>query len=345
MKTALRTKTAFRLKSIAFTVAASCAFALISAGAQAQAWKPTKTVEFIVPAGTGGGADQMARFIQGVVTKYKLMEQPMVVVNKGGGAGAEGFLDVKGSAKEPHKIIITLSNLFTTPMATGIPFNWKDLTPVQMMALDQFVLWVNADTPYKTAKEYTDAAKAAGPSKMKMGGTGSKQEDQIITVALEKQTGAKFIYIPYKGGGEVAVQLVGKHVDSTVNNPIEAAEQWRAGSLRAVCVFDDQKMPFKAKVTKDLSWGDIPTCKSQGVNVDYQMLRGIFMAPGVTPEQVAYYNGVLKKVRETPEWKEFMEKGAFDPKSLSGDEFKAWLTKEEQRHLVLMTEAGFLAKK
>ena len=345
MKTALRTKTAFRLKSIAFAVAASCAFALTSAGAQAQAWKPTKTVEFIVPAGTGGGADQMARFIQGVVTKYKLMEQPMVVVNKGGGAGAEGFLDVKGSAKEPHKIIITLSNLFTTPMATGIPFNWKDLTPVQMMALDQFVLWVNADTPYKTAKEYTDAAKAAGPSKMKMGGTGSKQEDQIITVALEKQTGAKFIYIPYKGGGEVAVQLVGKHVDSTVNNPIEAAEQWRAGSLRAVCVFDDQKMPFKAKVTKDLSWGDIPTCKSQGVDVDYQMLRGIFMAPGVTPEQVAYYNGVLKKVRETPEWKEFMEKGAFDSKSLSGDEFKAWLTKEEQRHLVLMTEAGFLAKK
>ena len=345
MKTALRKKTAFRVKSIAFAVAATCALALTSLGAQAQAWKPTKTVEFIVPAGTGGGADQMARFIQGVVTKYKLMDQPMVVVNKGGGAGAEGFLDVKGSAKEPHKIIITLSNLFTTPMATGIPFNWKDLTPVQMMALDQFILWVNADTPYKTAKEYTDAAKAAGPSKMKMGGTGSKQEDQIITVAIEKQTGAKFIYIPYKGGGEVAVQLVGKHVDSTVNNPIEAAEQWRAGSLRAVCVFDDQKMPFKAKVTKDLGWGDIPTCKSQGVDVDYQMLRGIFMAPGVTPEQVAYYTGVLKKVRETPEWKEFMEKGAFDPKALSGDEFKAWLMKEEQRHLGLMTEAGFLAKK
>ena len=345
MKTALRKKTAFRVKSIAFAVAATCALALTSIGAHAQAWKPTKTVEFIVPAGTGGGADQMARFIQGVVTKYKLMDQPMVVVNKGGGAGAEGFLDVKGSAKEPHKIIITLSNLFTTPMATGIPFNWKDLTPVQMMALDQFILWVNADTPYKTAKEYTDAAKAAGPSKMKMGGTGSKQEDQIITVAIEKKTGAKFIYIPYKGGGEVAVQLVGKHVDSTVNNPIEAAEQWRAGSLRAVCVFDDQKMPFKAKVTKDLGWGDIPTCKSQGVDVDYQMLRGIFMAPGVTPEQVAYYTGVLKKVRETPEWKEFMEKGAFDPKALSGDEFKAWLTKEEQRHLGLMTEAGFLAKK
>ncbi len=338
-------KTAFRTKTLAFAAAAGCAFALTAFGAHAEDWKPTKTVEFVVPAGTGGGADQMARFIQGVIAKYKLMDQPMVVVNKGGGAGAEGFLDVKGSAKEPHKIIITLSNLFTTPLATGIPFNWKELTPVQMMALDQFVFWVNAETPYKTAKEYTDAVKAAGPSKMKMGGTGSKQEDQIITVAIEKQTGAKFIYIPYKGGGEVAVQLVGKHVDSTVNNPIEAVEQWRAGQLRALCVLNDERLPFKTKVTKDMAWGDIPTCKAQGVDVDYEMLRGIFMPPGVTKEQVQYYLDLLKKVRETPEWKEFMEKGAFNPKVLSGDEFKAWLTKEEQRHLTLMTEAGFLAKK
>ncbi len=329
-------------KSLAITVGTTAAFGM-SAGAFA--WEPTKSVEFVVPAGTGGGADQMARFIQGVVSKNNLMKQPMVVVNKSGGAGAEGFLDVKGANKDPHKIIITLSNLFTTPLATGVPFNWKDLTPVQMMALDQFVLWVNAETPYKTAKEYVDAVKAAGPSKMKMGGTGSKQEDQIITVAVEKQSGTKFIYIPYKGGGEVAVQLVGKHVDSTVNNPIEAMEQWRAGKLRALCVFDDKVMPYKTKVTTTQAWGDIPTCASQGLSVDYQMLRGIFMAPGVTKEQVAYYVELLKKVRETPEWKEFLEKGAFDAATLTGDEFVKWLTKEEQRHQSLMAEAGFLAKK
>jgi len=110
-----------------------------------QAWEPTKAVEFIVPAGTGGGADQMARFIQTVVSKHNLMKQPMVVLNKGGGAGAEGFLMMKGSKGDPHKLVITLSNLFTTPLATDVPFNWRDLTPLQMMALDQFVLWVNAE--------------------------------------------------------------------------------------------------------------------------------------------------------------------------------------------------------
>jgi tripartite-type tricarboxylate transporter receptor subunit TctC len=224
----------------------------------AAAWEPTKTVEFIVPAGTGGGADQMARLIQSIIAKHNLMKQSMVVINKGGGAGAEGFLEVKGAKGEPHKIIITLSNLFTTPLATGVPFSWKDLTPVRMMALDQFVLWVPNDAPYKSAAEYIAAVKSGGNNKYKMGGTGSKQEDQIITVALEKVAGAKFTYVPFKGGGDVATQLVGKHVDSSVNNPIEAVAQWRAGNLKPLCVFDDVRMPYKEKITGSMSWNDIP---------------------------------------------------------------------------------------
>ena len=313
-------------------------------GLPALAWEPNKPVEFVVPAGTGGGADQMARLIQGITVKHKLMKESLVVVNKAGGAGAEGFLSVKEAKADPHKIIITLSNLFTTPMATGLPFSWRDMTPVSMMALDQFVLWTNAEKPYKTAAEYIAAVKAAGPSKMKMGGTGSKQEDQILTVGLEKATGTKFIYVPYKGGGEVAVQLVGGHIDSTVNNPIEAVAQWRAGTLRALCVFDHDRMPYKEKVTATQSWYDIPTCKEAGVPTAYLMLRGIFMAPGVTPDQVAYFTELLKKVRETPDWKEYMEKGAFNRTSMSGPEFRKWLEGAETMHKQLMVEAGFMAK-
>src|ERR1044072_3684599 len=131
-------------------------------------WEPTKPGEFIIPAGTGGGADQMARLLQGIVVKHNLMKQSLIPINKSAGAGAEGFLDVKGAKGDPHKIVITLSNLFTTPLATGVPFNWKDLTPVAMLALDQFVLWANAETPYKTAKDYLAAVKAGGANKFKM---------------------------------------------------------------------------------------------------------------------------------------------------------------------------------
>ena len=327
----------------AVAAVAISAAAMLASTAHA-AWEPTKPVEFVVPAGTGGGADQMARFIQGVVIKHKLMAQPMIVVNKAGGAGAEGFLEIKGAKGDPHKIVITLSNLFTTPMATGVPFNWKDMTPVSMLALDQFVLWVNADTPYKTAKEYIAAVKAAGPSKMKMGGTGSKQEDQIITVAIEKATGTKFIYVPFQGGGAVAVQLVGKHIDSTVNNPIEAVAQWRAGSLRALCVFDDKRMSYKAKVTDTMSWSDIPTCMESGIPMDYQMLRGIFMPAGVTADQRAYYVELMRKIRATPDWIDFMEKGAFNQTTMSGAEYEKWVAAAEATHLGLMKEAGFMAK-
>src|SRR5919109_1254004 len=285
-----------RLIPVFGALAASLALSFAVAPA-ALAWEPTKNVEFIIPAGTGGGADQMARAIQGIVAKHNLMKQSLLPINKAGGAGAEGFLDVKNAAGDPHKIIITLSNLFTTPLATGVPFNWRDLTPVQMLALDNFVLWENAKTPYKNAKEYIEAAKKAGPGKMKM------------------------------GGGAVATQLVGGHVDSTVNNLIEAVAQWRGGNLRPLCVFELKRLPYKTKVTDKMSWADIPTCKEAGLDVDYLMLRGIFMPPGVKPEQVQYYVELFKKVMATPEWQKLMEEGAFNRTTLVGKQYVDWLAK------------------
>jgi tripartite-type tricarboxylate transporter receptor subunit TctC len=325
------------------TALSVCALALALTGGTALAWQPTKTVEFIVPAGIGGGAGQMAQLIQGIVTKHKLMPTSMVVISKKGGSGAEGFLYVKNAKGDPHKIIITLSNLFTTPLATGSPFSWKDYTPIAMMALDEFVFWVNAKEPYKSPTEYVNAVKKA-PGQFKMGGTGSKQEDQIITVAIEQSTGAKFTYVPYSGGGTVCTQLVGGHINSSVNNPIECVGHWRAGSVRPLCVFDSKQMPYAEKITADMSWHDIPTCKSQGIDMEYLMLRGVMTTPGASQEVVDYYVDLLKKVRETPEWKAFMEKGAFNQSFMTGTEFHDWLAKAAELHFDLMKKAGFLHK-
>jgi tripartite-type tricarboxylate transporter receptor subunit TctC len=155
-----------------------------------------------------------------------------------------------------------------------------------------------------------------------MAGTGSKQEDEIITVAVEQQSGAKFAFVPFKGGGEVAKQLVGKHVNSTVNNPIEAVAQWRAGNLRPLCVFDGKRIALKEKVTATMAWGDIPTCKEQGLDIEYLMLRGIFMPAGVSKDAVDYYVDLFKKVRETPEWTQFMANGAFNTTFMTGTEYR-----------------------
>ncbi len=300
------------------------------------AWEPTRPIEFVIPAGTGGGADQMARLIAGLAEKHRLSPRPIIAINKAGGAGAEGFLHVKDKKGDAHTIIITLSNLFTTPLATGVPFNWKDLTPVARLALDEFVLWVNAETPYKTAKEYITAARAKGG--MTMGGTGTAQEDQIITILLEQSQGVKFIYVPFKGGGEVCVNLVGGHVDSTVNNPIECASHWKAGRVRPLAVFDTDRINAP-------DWKDIPTVKDAlGADIHYLMLRGIFGPPDMPKEAVAWYQGFLQKVMETPEFKEYLEKGALKKSWLTGPEFVQWLEGTERLHKDLMRAGGLLKK-
>ena len=173
---------------------------------------------------------------------------------------------MKGAKGDPHKIIITLSNLFTTPLATGVPFNWKDMTPV----VDDGARPVRAVGQRRDAVQ--DGQATTSPRSRRPARTRSRwaapapsRKTRSSPSALEKATGTKFTYVPFKGGGEVAVQLVGNHVDSTVNNPIEAVAQWRAGQLRPLCVFDDKRMPYKAKVTDTMSWGDIPTCKESGV--------------------------------------------------------------------------------
>jgi tripartite-type tricarboxylate transporter receptor subunit TctC len=325
-----------------FAAAALASAAMTTGHAFSQgAWEPTRPVQFLVPAGTGGGADQMARTIQSIVSKYELMRQPIVVTNKAGGAGAEAFLEVKNSRGNPHVLVITLSNLFTTPLATGVPVSWRDMTPVKMLALDEFVLWVHAESPWQTVSDFIATAKS---QRLRMGGTGSRQEDHIITAAITRATGAQFTYVPFRGGGEVATQLVGRHVDSTVNNPIEAVTHWRAGSLRPLCVFDSKRLPVTDKITATMAWSDIPTCKEEGLDVEYLMLRGIFMPPGVPEAAVAFYIGLLDRVRATPEWQELMRNGAFNTTTMTGAEFARWVEREEERHRSLMAEAGFLAR-
>ena len=319
------------------------AFFLAAATAQAMAWEPTAPVELVVPAGTGGGADQMARFIQKVVADHHLMRQPLNVVNKSGNSGAEGLLDVKAARGNPHKLIITLSNLFTTPLATGADFSWRDVTPVKMLALDQFVLWVNAQTPYRTPKALMDALRSGTPGALRLGGTGSKQEDQLLSVLLETAASTRIAYVPLKGGGDVASSLAAHQVDITVNNPIEAEKPWREGAVRPLCVFDGKPLEYHQKVSGDQAWADLPTCMSAGIPVQYLMMRAIFMAPGVTPDEVAYYSDLLDKVRQAPEWKGFMIRGAFRQTTMQGNEFVDWLDKAESFHHILMREANLMA--
>jgi putative tricarboxylic transport membrane protein len=315
---------------------------LVLTCAPAAAWEPTKPVEIVVAAGAGGASDQMARMIQAAVQKNNLMKQPMVVSLKGGASGAEALIYMKSGQGDPNRLLIAYSLIYTLPLAAKIPFDWRELTPVAIVAFDQFILWVNANAPYRSVKEFADAAKAANPP-FKMGGTGSKREDHILTAFIEKRTGAKFAYLPYKSGGEAATQLVGNHTASNVNNPSENVEEWRAGQVRALCVFDSERIGYKGKVTSDQSWNDVPTCKEQGLDVQYTMLRGIFLPGKQPPDVTAFYVDLLKRLVQTSEYKDYMEKQALKPMFLTGPDMVKFLEQDETLHKQLMTEAGFVA--
>jgi len=310
--------------------------------APAAAWEPTKPVEIVVAAGAGGASDQMARMMQTAVQKNNLMKQPMVVSLKGGASGAEALIYMKSSEGDPNKILIAYSLIYMLPLSAKIPFNWRDLTPVSVIALDEFVLWVNTQLPYKTVKEFTEAAKTASPP-LKMGGTGSRREDHVLTVFLEQQTGAKFAYLPYKSGGEAATQLVGNHTAANVNNPSENLEVWRAGQVRPLCVFDKERIEYKTKIAGDMSWHDISTCKEEGLDLQYLMLRAMFLPGKVTPEQTAFYVDLFKKLTQTAEYKDYMEKQALKPIFLTGTDMVKFLEEDDALNKKLMTEAGFVA--
>jgi putative tricarboxylic transport membrane protein len=327
-------------KKVAF--AAPPAPALPAPSGGGRRWEPNKSVTLVVPAGTGSGPDQTARLIQGIVAKHNAMKQPLIVVNLAGGAGAEGLLKLKSSAGDPHSIMVAASNLFTVPYAIGLPFKWRDVTPVAMLALDEFVLWVPADAPYRTAKGYIDAVRAGGS--FRMGGTGVKQEDQIITSALDAQAApGRLTYVPFAGGSTVAAQLAGRNLDSSVSNPAEALSQWQAGAVRPLCMFGTARSPHTRKVTSTMAWSDIPTCREAGLGVEYQMQRGFFLPPGVQPEHVAFYVDLLGRVAATEDWRSFAEGAALNQTMMAGTQFKAWLEANDRLHYDVMKRAGLLA--
>jgi putative tricarboxylic transport membrane protein len=320
-------------------------FTTLCVAAPAAAWQPTEPVEIIVPAGRGGGADQMARLLERAVAKHALMDQRIVVVNKSGGDGAEGLLHMKASAGNPHKLLMAMSNLFTTPRATGIAFSHRDLTPVGMLALDQFMLWVHGDAPYETAQQFFDAVRAAPHGTFRVGGTGLKEEDHLVAFEIEKRLGRQLSYVAFRGGAEVAAQLASRRVAFTVNNPLEAFERWRSGEVRPLCVFRPERLPHTKKLSSGRAWSEIPSCRSAGVELTYQMLRGLFLPAGASPDVVTFYADLLQRVRALPEWRDFLETGAFDDRFMTGRPFVEWLDRTDAEHAAWMREANLLAGK
>ena len=328
----------------------AAALALVAAGCSAPAtqqhagWAPNRPIEFIVAAGPGGGSDQLARTVQAIVQKHKLIDSPVIVTNKGGGSGSEAFVYAKGAAGDPHKVVFATNNVWLLPLGSAVGYVRSDLRPVAAVAFDEFMLWVNATAPYQNVVGFLDAARGA-PAKFAIAGTASKDTDQVLVRQIEKVGHVAFSYVPFRSGSEVAVQLAGGHVAANVNNPQENIGQWRAGTIRPLCVFSRTRLSYADAVTAKQSWADIPTCMEAGLPIErYQMPRTVWLPKGVSDEQVSFYRAVLEKVRATPEWKAWLQRGSQTDAFLSGSELDDYIASDERWLRGQFAEDGWLVK-
>jgi putative tricarboxylic transport membrane protein len=245
-------------------------------------------------------------------------------------------------AGDPHKVIFGTSNAWTQPMVAKVAFKHTDLTPIAAMAQDEFLLWVKQDAPYTAVRDYLAAA-AAKPGEFKMGGAQSKDTDEVLTRIIEKTAHVKFTYIPFKSGAEAAVQLAGGHIDSHVNNPNESLGQWRGGTQRPLCVFSPHRLPNGPLITATEAWHDVPTCVEQGLDIPlYQQPRTVWLPGKVTPDQVAYYVELMRKVQDTPEWKDYIEKSSQTSTFLAGADFEKFMSEDIERVRKVAAEQGWL---
>ena len=297
----------------------------------AMAWQPNKPIDFIIMAGKGGGADKMARLMQGIVEKESLAERPLVPVNKSGGSGAEALIAAQGANDPDHTIMVTLNSFYTTPLRQpGLGVDVLEFAPVARMAEDTFLLWVHADTGITSFEQWLDVARDQG-SKWVMGGTGSNSEDNIITDYLNTNYGLEMKYIPYKGGGAVAKDVAGKQINSSVNNPSEAIGFWQSGDMIPLVAFTNERLPMFPKV---------PTLREKGGDFSYFMQRSVVGAPGMSKEAQAYYTELFTRVYNSPDWQAYKTKKSLMGDLMSGDQLSSYWRDQRANHETILRSSG-----
>ncbi|CAJ2377427.1 MAG: Putative tricarboxylic transport TctC [Arenicellales bacterium IbO2] len=322
---------------VVVVAAVAVAFAMFQGrdgGGERQAgWSPKKPVELIIMAGVGGGADQIARLLQGLIEKKGLSPRPFIPINKPGGSGAEALRYLQDKAGDDHVVLVTLNSFYTTPIIQqGIGVDVREFTPIGRMALDNFLLWVHQDrADIADLDGYVAAVRGAGRN-WKVGGTGVGQEDSILTAMMENHFNYEVTYIPFPGGGTVAKNLVGKHIDSTVNNPAEQNEFYRAGNTKPLVQFTASRLP---------AYPDVPTAKELGHDLQYYMQRSINGPPGMSEAAQNWYIGLFRELFESDEWQKFcVDDGLACEEWLAGDDLRDYHLTEIQKHRQLIESVG-----
>ena len=301
-------------------------------GGQAAEWKPSKPIEFVAPYAPGGGSDVLARSIASVIDAEKLSPVPLLVVNRAGGNGLVGTTAVAQQRGNPLTLLTFISGQASAPLvAGGGSATFRDLTMIALLAIDEQLIVVKTDSPLKTIE---DVVAAARQRTLTIGGTGTGQEDQMCNRIFEKAADIKLRYVPFNSGGECITAVMGGHVDMIWANPGEFIPQWEAKMVRPIAIAKETRIP---------ELPDVPTFKEKGYNVTFKMFRGISAAPGIPLEAAAFYENMMKRMSESPRWKEgYLKRYMLSPAWMSSKDFTQFVGQSEELFKVILKELGLL---
>jgi putative tricarboxylic transport membrane protein len=318
------------LKKLSIVIAGA-AFALPALPALAE-FKPSKPIEVIVHTGPGGGGDVLARFIAQAVDKEKLAPVRLQVNNKPGGGGLTAMNYVVEKKGDAHAIAIFTGVWMTNPLTQSeAKVTIKDMTPVVRLVLEPAVIAVKADAPYKTLRDFIDAAKKA-PGQLKQSGGSITSRDNVIRQLMMKHTGANWAFISFPGGGERIAALLGGHVNMMVIEPQEAGEHIRAKNMRVLAQVSDKRLA---------GFPDAPTLKEAGMDIpNVPQVRGVVAPPGIPQDAVAYYEDLFARLSKTATWRKYLEDQQFEDGFQRSAELSQFMDQYTNRMREILKEAG-----
>ena len=311
---------------------AALVIAALSLPAYSQGFKPSKTIEFVTHTGPGGGGDVLARAISTAMEKEKISPGRMQVINKTGGGGATAMAYLMEKKGDAHVIAVYTGLWFTNPiMREEAKVSMHDLTPLVRLVLEPAMLVVKNDAPYKSLKDFIDAAKKSpGALKQSAGSIGAR--DWIVRQLLMTHTGANWAYISFPGGGERIAALLGGHVNIMLIEPQEAGEHIRAGNMRVLAVVSEQRLA---------AFPGVPTIKEAGFDIpNVPQVRGIVAPPGISREAVAYWEELFAKFVKTPSWKKYLEDNLFDDGFQRSAELNKFIDEYSATTRTILKEGG-----
>src|SRR3954463_9262618 len=321
-------------KSVA---AAGAAAALLCASpASAQARYPQRPVEVVVPYAPGGGTDNLMRMITGIIDENKWSPVPLNVNNRPGGSGTIGYSYLINKKGDSHVIAGATPMIVSGKLQGRLPGNHRDaITVLIIVAIDELMLSVRSESPYKTIEDFVTAARAK-PGQLTVGGTGVHNEDHIFAHLLEQAAKIKVKYVPFNSGGEVTAALMGGHIDAGVMNPNEIVAQVEAGTARNLAVASRKRLADAP---------DLPTFAERGYDFYWEQMRGVVGPANMPPEAVKWWQDTLRKVTDTPKWKnDYIKKNLLTPTQWTGEEANKYLDSLNKKYTDALTGLGAVKK-